>query len=712
MAQPRQTTPESSRSLDRHTQVRLNPPSDDYVLYQLSSRNKYALLKDAIGNKEESDEEGRRILENLAFFDKSVADCFQLRSDAVFEAPLRLLFSADAKIVQDEISECESYIILSYCWHGTNSDWKKATSELNLVPWSFSQRLVEDPDAGILSWRTSKDEGIWLDAVCIDQDSSEKHAAIGAMNFIYASARQLIIILEDVLLEEEEARFIYEWKQHMRSYEEHVKTWSQIKHWADHEPGAQRLSVSVYNKISASRWFNRAWCHHEIRCSPTFVAPARQPQLLVPSRSGKPVAIPVSAYYLMHELTCARPNSAIAPVMDALLSKFQRQVLKRLQPHPYYQPIVSILRNDFNQPLFAEIDRVLAKGASIFHDKLQIALNLAGVPLVWLNQENNVSEDGLYWICILLSLGTGDKSVLGFWGGQLTYPKLDSQELGRSWARRSGPFGFYSHTAQACSDVQELGISAVEMEYIELDLLVLEPPLIDAEVVKELSLLGNTIVTAHNLDYCLSPNDDAIPRLDEAGIDKVNLLVGYLALAGPAWIRNAWSCLQQNYLIPEMIVEGGWPHQMFSTGFYSGPDATTGTPLHKTAGLLLSLCEVSDADKPQYFPFVVSFLAAIMDEAFRIIFCITSPKLILTGDYSPMNLAIIPSFDTAYLTDVVVAVPASLAGRECPHRRAWLLQRRPDGAWRSRGTDYLLGCDTIVEGGRVKLQKGVRVYGT
>jgi Heterokaryon incompatibility protein (HET) len=64
----------------------------------------------------------------------------------------------------------------------------------------------------VLSLRTSGDEGVWLDKLCINQsDEREKAVAIGAMDVVYRSARRLVILLEDVQLDavEEKAAETY-----------------------------------------------------------------------------------------------------------------------------------------------------------------------------------------------------------------------------------------------------------------------------------------------------------------------------------------------------------------------------------------------------------------------------------------------------------------------------------------------------------------------
>lgn len=68
------------------------PDSAPYKLYRLSEQNKQSLLKEAIGDKRKSEDEGRKLVERLCHFDQSFARDFGLRSEAVLNAPFKLLF--------------------------------------------------------------------------------------------------------------------------------------------------------------------------------------------------------------------------------------------------------------------------------------------------------------------------------------------------------------------------------------------------------------------------------------------------------------------------------------------------------------------------------------------------------------------------------------------------------------------------------------------
>lgn len=52
-------------------------------------------------------------------------------------------------------------------------------------------------------------EGLWCDQLCIDQsNASEKHCTIGMMDHIYASARLVVVVLDDLVFDPSETECI------------------------------------------------------------------------------------------------------------------------------------------------------------------------------------------------------------------------------------------------------------------------------------------------------------------------------------------------------------------------------------------------------------------------------------------------------------------------------------------------------------------------
>ena len=106
-----------------------------------------------------------------------------------------------------------------------------------------------------------KDEGIWIDEICIDQSNDEeKMNDIAIMNYIYECARQPVIVLEDILVP--------------FAKEKVVAKYLVLRKKENPFPGTERWSLaaisteyihlirSFFHRVVSSRRFARAWCHH------------------------------------------------------------------------------------------------------------------------------------------------------------------------------------------------------------------------------------------------------------------------------------------------------------------------------------------------------------------------------------------------------------------------------------------------------------------
>lgn len=217
-----------SPSIVKHPPQHLHEDLRQLSLVTLTTQNKYALMQGAIDASKGSMENAEALLARMEHFDASAAREFGLKEVAVSRAPLRLLRTPttwDNTIVSlkrtfgaskngKEMSfltrssstsdtKFKSFIALSYCWH--SDDWALAPQCRRVGDMPISPILLR----ALFDQRKSVDEGVWIDACCIDQaNETEKMQAIGSMDVIFKSARLVVIVLEDVFLSSEEADFV------------------------------------------------------------------------------------------------------------------------------------------------------------------------------------------------------------------------------------------------------------------------------------------------------------------------------------------------------------------------------------------------------------------------------------------------------------------------------------------------------------------------
>ncbi|KAL9120628.1 MAG: hypothetical protein Q9187_002812 [Circinaria calcarea] len=184
-----------------------------------------------------------------------IAMNFGLKSTTISNTPFRLLHCFEPGIEEENIISDLSFIALSYCWR--DGKWDRL-ADTNLTACSKAP-ISESLFQALLTERSSSDEGIWIDQLCINQtDENEKMQAIGSMDVIYRSARLVVVALEDILVDEdEEAALCILMEKYKRK-----DIWL---------PEADIHLIHQLTKlmwrIFSARWFTRAWCGHELQVS-------------------------------------------------------------------------------------------------------------------------------------------------------------------------------------------------------------------------------------------------------------------------------------------------------------------------------------------------------------------------------------------------------------------------------------------------------------
>lgn len=232
---------------------------------EVSNKDKHTLLS---LSRDTSGSGGEKTLQELSRVDTWAASQFRLKSLAVKDFVMRLLY--DSSLQDARHPGDSSFIILSYTWH--NASWTldpslgcpsnhAQTDALPLTPAMWSAFLLQ---------RLSPSEGFWCDQLCIVQEPSshEKELAIGAMDLLYKGARKVVVALEDIAITKLEVNALVEYSRKNFDCSSNSRNRDQSQQQKD------RIA-SAYGRIVRARWFGRAWCLHEFLVSRnhTFLIP-------------------------------------------------------------------------------------------------------------------------------------------------------------------------------------------------------------------------------------------------------------------------------------------------------------------------------------------------------------------------------------------------------------------------------------------------------
>jgi hypothetical protein len=231
-------------NMDTQPAVPPRDPSIEYIsdnIFQLTltPENKAEIFAHGLSKLDESGEEADLILQNLTAWCPDIAAQFSKRSSTtILDSPFRLIFPADARESFDNGLYVRQYVAISYCWHSANYPYQGCEP---YDRWPFSKPFVD----AILGDKDHPREGIWIDQLCINQeDSLDKQKSVAAMDIIYRSCIRLLVLLEDVTLDEAEARFVKDCTGILMRYK---------RSWVP-EPDSRHLYVSVWRKVEKARW--------------------------------------------------------------------------------------------------------------------------------------------------------------------------------------------------------------------------------------------------------------------------------------------------------------------------------------------------------------------------------------------------------------------------------------------------------------------------
>lgn len=436
-----------------HQRIKLN----EEAAFALSAGEKQQLLapQDS-ASFAQRDFHASQLIETLKRLDPSVSEMFALKSEAVADAPLRLLKPRTVQVKAGGTSQesNESFIALSYCWHSV--DWYKAPEEISRGPISDNMFFA------LLKERLYPAEGLWIDQLCINQDDEkEKVVAVASMDIIYKCARLVVVVLEDIWIgksEEDVLRALIDMYKRKALLDLSTK------------PELSRIATGLLWKIFSARWFSRAWCGHELHVSNNQV-------FLIQIKGEDDVSgniVRITAEFL-HDLSIIEADfvswvvgsdeflslKAIFSGRRARFNKFIYDRLSRL-PEPPIQPQDNAKMPSYMR-IFAE---TFSLQSSITSDKLSIALNISRCGLYLKGSAKTKSD--CCELFTLLALAAGDSTALSSCGNKM---RGDGNRF--SWIQWPRPGDIVEPFLTGALHRRLDSIPACDVERLKLDTVVL-----------------------------------------------------------------------------------------------------------------------------------------------------------------------------------------------------------------------------------------------
>jgi hypothetical protein len=400
-------------------------------IHTLGLEAKSKLLSPAVPFSEHYKSHAKEILGYVqALSEGALKDVFKPKSDDISHIPLRLLNPCqenvqhqEARVSHNEHEEAigslnvlpdqlqglgidensisteieESYVTASYCWLQPDDTDKASNLEAaRKSPDSWVDVGVAEPASyplpvspllyrALLHERQSAHEGVWIDQVCINQESSaEKQIAVNAMDLIYKCARTVIILLDDIKVSLAEQDFL---ASYIVEFEQYDGSESFLEPHYNERPPFMKANPVLRNfflKLVGAKWFERAWCMHEMRLSPQHVFLIRcedDPQIRSGIKSA-PTVLRFTNIFMMHILGLAIPTDLQRSRLHPLLSVFGDSLINHLGGHRGIPSYMRVFADTFRQgaggnpaldPVAREHDANL--------DKLSIAINTIGIGL-------------------------------------------------------------------------------------------------------------------------------------------------------------------------------------------------------------------------------------------------------------------------------------------------------------------------------------------
>lgn len=360
----------------------------------------------------------QHLLERLAALDQRVASRFMVKKDIKDTFAFRLICNYPETVRRRHTS----FISLSYR--------RKRIVEKHADHYTLP--LSREMMQAVWDERNSEYEGLWVDQICIDQDSMlEQTISMSAMDEVYRNARLIVVVLDDLELKPHEAELLAD---HVREYEQ-LSYVAADKRFRRHQPPYLETHDDLFKllqKMLTSAWFRRAWCRHEMRL-------AKEHVFLLPCHtvgSYTQTVLRMTSQCIAHLLALATevPFSADIELLKPALHAFFRDRTRDMLPSSV--SIESASHHGNFTTVVAEVFGMEAGGdprlpieqreADARRDKISIILNTMECGLALQPQlpsaRIDMTKEECYYSLLLLALAARDPGALCSVGKPLQMP--------------------------------------------------------------------------------------------------------------------------------------------------------------------------------------------------------------------------------------------------------------------------------------------------
>ncbi|CAK1361631.1 hypothetical protein CB0940_03012 [Cercospora beticola] len=403
------------------------------------------------------------LLDRLQQLDPNVASKFMVKPDIKQLFRFRLIYNHRHLATKEK----QSFIALSY----------RRKLHVSKNGGHFTLPLEPEIFQAVFEERQSDDEGLWIDQICIDQESREETiVSMSAMDMVYRSARVVVVVLDDIEMDAHEGELLL---NHMSEYNSmtHVPPGQRFRRKQPPYLESHENLFRVIRKMLRSSWFKRAWCRHEMRLAKhhIFLIPCKRPG----SWSGRAV-LRFNGKCISHlldlstEVPFEQDVESVKPALHAFFrdrSKMAPDERKMKLHHGNFSTVV------------AEVFAMEAGGdpripaeqreADARKDKIAIILNTMECGLSiserLRNPKVHLSQNECYHDLMLLSLAAQDPGALCSVGAPLPITDRLHSWIYTPTVSDSGLNN--TKTLQRLPDRANIAVSADDMEqFIQLDL--------------------------------------------------------------------------------------------------------------------------------------------------------------------------------------------------------------------------------------------------